>query len=374
MDKNYISSANGFGFAMLKKLTLQDPTKNVFISPASILFALSMVNDGAVGITEESIRSAMQLKGFTRDELNENNLQLARSLMLPDTSVELHVANSLWLNHPFELKPEFTKDCDQKYFAETFERDFSAGATLGELNGWVSKKTGGKIEKILDGFSPDAVLVILDAIYFHGKWTHPFDSSRTVKKPFYTLDGRERAYPRMVQSREYEYYEDPVLQTISIPYGNRFSMVISLPRERKGLAKMLEGLDKTTWSDWVARLRLREGMIGMPRFKMDYSASLVGLLKNLGMNIAFTGAADFSRMTNAIVYITDVVHKTYLDVNERGTEAAAVTSVFGTTSALHPAPPKPFVMIVDHPFFCAIRDNTTGLILFAGAIVDPKSE
>ncbi len=372
---DYISAVNEFGFKLLKTLASREPEKNIFISPVSIFYALSIINNGAAGATETSIKTALQLQEFTQDRINKSNSLLMNLLMVPDSSAELNIANSLWLNEPFELKPEFVKDCNEQYSVETFVKDFAQPSATEEINEWVRNKTHGKIDKIIDQFKKDDLLVILNAIYFNGEWTKPFETIQTEMMPFMLLGGSEKKYPRMHQYGTFEYFESSEFQLVSIPYGKRFSMCIVLPQEREGIHLFLEGLSTAGWSRATSAVSRRYGLIGVPKYKINYAASLVDVLKSFGMSIAFDGGADFSRMTQSSVMISDVIHKTYLDVNEEGTEAAAITLLdVCATMPLRSDPPKPFEMIVDHPFFFAIVDDETGLILFVGAIVDPKSD
>jgi len=375
VNPQYVSSVNEFGFKLLKRLALKNNNlkENIFISPASILFAVTIANIGADGATKDSIQSALQLRDFTKDEINNSNSMLLKSLMLPDTSVELKIANSIWLNKQYKFKPTFLKTCEQDYFADPFVRDFNNNSTLSELNGWVQDKTNGKITKIIEKLRPSDLLVILDAIYFYGKWAHLFDSSKTKEKTFFLIGGNKRKYPRMHQQGTFDYFENSRYQIVSIPYGNRYSMNVILPREQNGLPDFLNIMTYENLEDLMSRLTKRKGIIELPRFKIDYFVSLLDVLRDLGMGIAFGNSANFSLMTDNTVCISNVLHKTYLDVNENGTEAAAVTAVTITfTESVHPQSKPPFVMIIDHPFFCVIKDNITGLILFSGAIVDPK--
>jgi serpin B len=376
VDKAFIGSANEFGFVLLKKLISNDYSKNIFISPASVLLALAMTNDGADSSTMHAIQSTLELQDFTKDQINSSSAQLMESLMLPDTNVELDIANSLWLNHQYKFRPKFMNDCERNYSAECFVRDFNIPNTLIELNGWVTDKTKGKISRILDELTSDNILVILNAIYFNGKWTYPFDSSKTKKEPFFFSDRSRQDYPRMIQYNEFKYYENSEYQAVSIPYGKRYSMCIVLTKQQDGLSNFISGLDHSHWDDLMTRLRLREGTVELPRFKIDYFKSLAKTLEDLGMKEAFGGKANFNLMTEgAKPFISDVLHKTYLEVNEKGTIAAAVTAVsMGGGKSIQPEPPRPFVMTVDHPFFCVIRDNVTGLNIFAGTIVDPKPD
>jgi serpin B len=378
VDKAFISSSNEFGFVLLKKIISNNYSDNVIISPASVLLALALTNDGADGSTMYAIQATLELQNFTQDQINASSAQLMESLMLPDTSVELDIANSLWLNHQYKLKLPFTNDCEQNYSAKCFVRDFANPSTLAELNGWVNNKTKGKISSILDKLGSNDLLVILNAIYFDGKWTNPFNSSLTKEKPFFFIYGSQKDYPRMYQMNRFSYCENSEYQVVSIPYGKRYSMCIVLPRQRDGLPRFISGMNHSNWDELMSQMRLKEGIVELPRFKIDFFKSLAQALQDLGMGVAFGPGANFSRMTGDIMpYISDVFHKTYLEVDEKGTKAAAVTAVImgGHTAAYHPEPPpKPFVMIIDHPFFCVIKDNMTGLNLFTGAIVDPKPD
>jgi len=368
----YVVSANEFGFKLLKQITSEGLNGNVFISPSSILFCLSMASSGAEGPTQDSMRAAMQLSRFTSSNINNHNSYLLKALAERDTNVRVNIANSLWLNQGYGLTTDFNKECRDDYLAQTFERDFRSDKTLKEINAWVSEKTNGRINSILDRLNPDDVVILLNAMYFYGKWTFAFDSTKTKAMPFFLLDGTEKRSPRMTQYHTFEYYENSKFQAIRLPYGDRFSMVIVLPRDRDGLPAFVRDIDSDNWEQWSSRFARRPGFIGLPRFKSEYSVSLMNPLANMGMEIAFGNKANFQRMTTSPVYISNILQKTFVDVNERGTEAVAVTTIMAHPTSVLLNPPKPFEMIVDHPFFCIIQDKTTGLILFEGAIVDPR--
>jgi serpin B len=376
LKKQYVASVNEFGFNLLTKLVSKNPKQNVFISPTSLLYALAMANNGAEGDTKEAIQSVLHLQNFTRDEINTCSAQLSKSLIPTDTCAELNIANSLWLNQQFRLKDEFKAECEHNYSSSSFVRDFASRSTVNEINKWVADKTKGKITSIIDKLTSGDLLVLLNAIYFYGKWSTPFDRKSTAEKPFHLLDGTEKQYPRMSQLRVFEYHENPEYQVVSIPYGKQFSICIFLPRENDGLPQLLEELKEATWIQQLSQLKEQYGRIELPRFKIDYSIHLNEALISLGMGIAFNSDANFSRMTDSPAFISNVFHKTYIEVNEQGTKAAASTSIHMTytTSAYYEPPTIKFNMIIDHPFFCAIKENTTGLIIFAGSIFDPKSD
>jgi serpin B len=375
LQQRYVAAANEFGFQMLARLSSNDSTKNVVLSPASIFFALTMTTGGAEEATKDSMQKTLQLQDFSPEEIDTASAQLLRTLSLPDSSVELKIANSLWLNQQYTLRPEFVTECEHDYLADVFVRDFSMKQTVKEINDWVKTKTNGKIPTIIGSLSRNDLLVLLNAVFFHGTWSSPFNTNDTKEESFFLYGGSEKRYPRMSQHGTFGYFGNSVYQAITLPYGNRFSMLFLLPREQYGLQNFLRTLDTMRWTSLISELNFQQGTIEVPRFRIDYSVSLSKTLKQMGMSIAFQGDADFRRMTHPPVNISDVLHKTYLDVNEKGTEAAAVTAVIieSYTAAVHR--PSPFFhMIIDHPFCCILRDNTTGLILFAGSIADPKTE
>jgi serine protease inhibitor len=369
----YVSSVNEFGIKLIKKLTENGSDNNVFISPTSLLLALTMANDGAAGSTMDSIQTALNLQSFSKNEINTFNSELLTSLMSSDASVELNIANSIWLNQRKKFKSVFIDDCETYYNADTFIRNFSHPNTLLEINSWVSDKTNGKINSIASRLNPEEILVILNAIYFYGRWSFPFEYDDTKDRTFYLIDGNKKVYPRMTQKGTFEYLEDSTSQAINLPYGERFSMYIILPRERNGLPKLLDSLSNDNVYSMINKMGKQKGVISLPKFKVEYSASFVNILKKFGMSIAFNEGANFDMMAESPVFISNVLQKTYLNVAEKGTEAAAVTAVIMTTGiSTNPNPEKLFYMIIDHPFLCLIKDNISGVILFSGAIYDPK--
>lgn len=192
-----------------------------------------------------------------------------------------------------------------------------------------------------------------------------------MQQPFYLTSGTQKQHPMMSQKGKYKYYENEQFQAASLPYGKdgKFSFYVFLPKKNSNLKSFYENLNAENWEKWISQFSLREGLIRLPRFKMDYEITLNTALEALGIGEAFTNQADFSQMGQNF-QISEVKHKTFVEVNEEGTEAAATTSV-GVTAVSATVNQQPFQMIVDRPFFCTIRDNQTGSILFMGAILDP---
>jgi serpin B len=372
MPDNWLTSATTrFAFKLFAQLTQHERGKNIFISPASVFLALAMVYNGAAGETQGGMAEALELAGVSLDEVNRAGAELLRSLQSTDPQVHLAVANSLWGRQGIAFDREFQRRCVEFYAAEVETLDFADPRAPSAINGWVRQHTNGKIEKILDWINRDTLLVLLNAIYFKGNWTRLFDRQRTEARAFHLLGGGQKQLPLMAQSGEYSYCEGPDFQAVSLPYGGeRLSMYVFLPEQRGGLAAFQQRLSDANWSAWMRQFRKTEGTIALPRFKLEYEVTLNQALQTLGMAAAFDARrADFAGMGAGALKIDEVKHKTFVEVNEEGTEAAAVTAVTMMRASF--VPKRTFRMVVDRPFFCAIRDNQIGTILFMGAILDP---
>jgi serine protease inhibitor len=357
-------------FNLFNTLSKQQPNQNIFISPTSVALALSMTYNGVSGETKQEMTKVLELTGMTPQEINAANQALQNSLQKVDPNVQVSIANSLWAKQGFSLKPEFQQTNQEYYKANLTELDFMNPQAPSIINNWVSQKTQGKIDRIVDQISPEQVLFLINAIYFKGNWETPFDKSQTANKTFSLPDGTSKQHPMMSQAGSYGYYETDKFQAVSLPYGEEgaLAMYIFLPDSNSNLATFLQQLTPENWNQWMQILKFRreDGRIEIPRFKMEYEVELNSTLIALGMAGIFDiSKADFSPMTDDNVAVDSVKHKTFVEVNEEGTEAAAVTSMEVSFC-------PPFQMNVDRPFFCAIQDHTTGTILFMGTIVDPQ--
>ncbi len=373
VDPRLIDANNQFGFALLHRLREADEGKNVFLSPTSITLALAMTYNGAAGETEREMAKAMSLEGMSKEELNQAALDLRQSLQSADPKVEIAIASSLWARQGIAFKRQFLETNRQYFGAQVSALDFADPEAPQTINRWVDANTKGKIKKIVDSISPRTVMFLINAIYFHGKWQKPFDKSLTQEKPFHLANGEQMRVPMMAQTGKFPYLKGENFQMVSLPYGDgRLSMVIALPDKDTSLNEWLKSLDAKSWKEWTSRLASTDGELQLPRFKMEYEKTLNDALKSLGMAVAFEpDRADFTGMRDERdLFLEKVHHKAVVDVNEEGTEAAAVTSVqVGITSVQQPRPP--FKMVVDRPFFFAIRDTRTGTVLFMGAVYEP---
>jgi len=373
VDPRLVAGNTRFALNLFGKLARAEPANNVFISPASVSIALAMTYNGADGTTKDSMASVLGLDGMTLDEANRANLVLLSNLAYADPKVRLAIANSLWGNRTVRFDDGFLARNADSFGAGVRSLDFADPRSPGIINEWVSDNTNGKIKNILDQIPSNAILYLVNAIWFKGTWTDQFDKADTRDQAFALADGTRRTVPMMRNDAGYRYLETVAFQAASLPYGDgRFSMYVFLPKTTSSLSAFVAGLTAEAWSGWMAAFGGMDGDIALPRFQIKYKTELVETLSALGMSVAFGDRADFSAMfppdAQPAAAISRVIHQTYLDVNEEGTEAAAATVVgIGPTSV-----PPHFTMVVDRPFFVAIRDNVSGTILFMGTINDPQ--
>ena len=374
-ETSLIESDNLFGLNLFRAISAFEADKNVFISPLSISMALGMTLNGADGTTYEDMKQTLQLAGLTEEEINQSYRSLIDLLTALDPMVVFQIANSIWYRDVFPISQPFV-DLNQEYFdAEVAGLDFNDPDAANVINQWVSTRTNGRIDSIVD--SPiDAltVMILINAIYFKGDWTYKFDVEKSISDQFTLPDDSTKLVSMMVHDEgTFPYFENTAYQIVDLAYGDSlYTMTIVLPKSGTDIDAAIETLDRTTWESWINQLQPQEfGILQVPRFELEYEIELNGILSALGMEIAFDPFnADFTRMRDGAgdnLYITGVKHKTYINVDEDGTEAAAVTSVtVGATSV-----PEMIVMKVNRPFIFMIRERISGTILFIGKIVDP---
>ena len=366
-DVSSVASANTkFGFKLLQDLQEQEPGSNIFISPLSISIALTMTYNGAVGETARAMAEVLEIDELDLTTINHSNAALRTSLENSGPKVEISIANSIWSRQGVEFNSGFL-DRNRLFFgAEIASLDFSAPQAADIINGWVDTNTKGKIKKIVQEIDPGTLLFLINAIYFKGSWQEEFDKSQTRTDIFHLSDGSEKRVPMMHRDGAYPYFRGEHFEAAGLPYGaGDVIMYIFLPNHDSNLNEFLDSLNAENWTSWLSQFSpVRENsMMIIPRFKLEYEVSLNNTLKALGMDIAFGSGADFSGMGPSL-FISDVRHKAVVEVNEEGTEAAAVTVVVGVTSL-------PPIFRVDRPFFFAIYDVETETILFMGTVTEP---
>ncbi|MEO0051383.1 MAG: serpin family protein [candidate division WOR-3 bacterium] len=365
------AAKNRFGFALVNELAAVQPAENLLISPYSIATALTMTATGAAGETKNVILKTLSLSGIRTEELNAGEKNLLDSLITARRNITLEIANSIWARHGIAFKSVFRRKLQHFYSAELFTLDFNSPDAASRINSWVSRRTHDKIRSIISRINPEHALFLINAVYFKGRWQQPFDPQLTAEDIFYLPDNRTVRVQMMHRSGKFSYFAGTGFEAVELPYGQgKISMFLLLPEEKTGLPALLKQLTLENWSAWRARFASRQGEIALPRFRIEYEQSLKPALSQLGMGLAFDlNRADFSAMcSQSRLAIGDVKHKSFIEVNEEGTEAAAVTSVEMVMTAI---PVNSFNLVFNRPFLFLIQDNTTGTILFIGTVVHP---
>ena len=371
-DYQKISTPNNqLGFQLFGEVS-EDNNGNIFISPISLYMALSMLYNGAEGKTKEEIAKVLHVEGMDVNELNKANASLRSKLQNDSTQIQLNVANSIWLNDNFHFRSNFAKNNSHYFQAKIEEININDQKTPKRMNDWSKESTNGKIDNIVsEPLDRYLVAMLINAIYFKGDWTYPFDHEQTQKQSFHVTDGTTKEIPLMVLNETLPYFEHEKFQAVSLPYGDEtVSMKVLLPKENSSLDELKGIFTMDNWKKWESALYEQNGTILLPKFQLEYEAILNDCLVNLGMATAFSQNANFMRMIEEInsLTISAVKQKTFIDVNEEGTEAAAITSVAIAETA---APAKSFYMKVNRPFIIVITDDETETILFMGAIANP---
>jgi serine protease inhibitor len=364
-------AANQFALDLFKRLNAAQPGENVFVSPLSVSFSLGMTMNGADGTTLDEMRSTL---GFGTAELAEINegyrglMALERGL---DESTTFQIANSVWYRQTYAFRQTFIDQVKQTFDADVRASPFDA-TTIATVNAWVSEKTNGKIPTILESIEDDNVMFLINAIYFKGSWREQFDPAKTMDATFQSLTGPQtvRMMNRPKDFGTIRYASTSTATIGELIYGNgAFVMTILMPNSGSEIGALAAGLDTAAWTSFLAQLRDTKFQVALPKFTLSYERELKDDLIALGMRVPFEGAqANFSRMSAHVtpsqnLYISFVKHKTFVDVNEEGTEAAAVTNTGVSVTSLPPC------LCVDRPFVFAIRERFSGTILFLGKMV-----
>jgi serpin B len=380
-DIQAASAANNqFAFDLYGRLRSQDGS--LFFSPYSIDKTLAMTYAGARGDTAKEMAAVLHLKP-DQDQPHRAFLEMRKLLnrgtdpAASNRAVQLSLSANLWGQHGYRFRKEFLGLLRECYGAGLEEVDFGAPDQAEKtINAWVQKQTRGKIPEL---FPPDSLnintrLVLASAIYFKGDWGHAFEKSQTRSEAFRVNAATTVPVPLMHQTETFGYFEDDRLQVLRMPYqGDNLAMLVLLPKKGEGLADLEKTLTAEKLATWVGQLREQKVEVALPKFKLTGGFSLEDTLKALGIKNAFAGGeADFSSMTDGRepLFISAVVHRAYVDVNEEGTEAAAATGVAVESLSLPLRQAVP-VFRADHPFVFAVSDVRTGVILFLGRVVQP---
>ncbi|OFY60642.1 MAG: hypothetical protein A2V50_05780 [Bacteroidetes bacterium RBG_19FT_COMBO_42_10] len=369
-----IESENSFAFDIFREVAENEgSSQNIIISPLSISCALSMTLNGADGTTRDAMLTALRMNGITPEEINSSYKDLTEALLTVDKRVLMTIANSVWTEDRITPKQTFIDILEDYYNAESKEFSITDPTAPDKINEWIEDNTNGLIKEMIDKLEDNTVMLIINAIYFKGKWKLQFDEKDTDQELFYKPGGTSVEVPMMKQTDDFKAYDGDGFILAEFPYGQgNFVMDIILPDARDGVATLLPSITDDTISGWLQQMMTRETDVYIPRFKYGFRKKLKDILTDMGMGIAFTDDADFTNITEyPPLLINDVIHQAFIETNEEGTEAAAATVVeIGLTSM----PLEPLVFNADHPFIYIIRETSTNSIIFMGIVADPLTE
>ncbi|MFA6481413.1 MAG: serpin family protein [Bacteroidales bacterium] len=358
--------SNQFGLKLYGAIYRENPESNLCVSPVSVRTALSMLANGTSAEDMKEILQALDLSEADLPSMNEDYKNLTKYLILKDPKVTFESANSFWYQAGISIVPTFRNDLTEYYNAGVYPVDFNWPGTLNLINNWVSDKTHGKIKEIVTFIPPNTVMNLTNAIYFNGEWTYKFDRKKNKPWGFSKLDRTEVDISVMENNQAYRFYSHPAWYGLEMPYGNgEWAMYAFMPHQTGSLDKLTDWLIDN-WDDIRTRFVSDKTIkIYFPQFIIEKDFDLIPLLQSLGIRRVFRPGANFSRMMDQSFAISAVIHKTYINVNEDGTEAAGVTSMWGIMGS-------PYGLFFDHPFTYVIAERSTGLILFIGQVMDPS--
>ena len=366
-----VSADNRFSFEMFREISTLRDKPNTFFSPLSLNFALGMLYNGASGETRTEMAEVLGMGDFTEIEINEYYQKMSQALLKIDPKTDISIANSIWLRNGFPVKQPFI-DVNKNYFdAAVQSLDFNKPDAVDIINKWCYDKTKKRIPEILK--SIDGNMCLINALYFKSQWSSDtkFDKANTKPGDFTKADLSVINVNLMEQTNRFLYYADENLQCIELPYGNlAYRMVVILGDHSMSIDRLLDYLDDATWQNIIdySMFRGQKVWLKLPRFKIECDMDLAEPVMNVGMKRIFQGG--FANISDADLAVSKIKQKTFVEVNEEGAEAAAVTLI-GRDGALY-EPNEPFQFFADRPFLYLIRERSTGAILFIGRMDEPK--
>ena len=366
-----VARDNAFTFDLFRAVRKHTDKTNVFISPLSVSMALNMTLNGAAGATADEMRAALRESGYSTADINAYSRELREALLRADPKTTIGIANSIWYRQGATVKAPFLEANRTYYDAEVQALDFSSPSATATINGWCARKTNNKIKEIVKQVDPTTFMYLINAVYFKGAWTTRFEKKNTRSADFHRADGSTQQVQMMRLRDTFRCASSDVCDYLEMDYGNHaFSMVIMLPKDGKTTRDAMAALDGQTWAKAMESLAEAYGIVRLPRFKAECEYPMhEHILPDMGMKLPFnpeladlSGIADISAFGR--LFISSVIHKTFVQVDEEGTESAAVTSVDVLPTGESPMQ----VFTVDRPFLFVIREKSTGVILFIGEI------
>lgn len=365
-------SSQEFTFNLYKEV-IQSETGNICLSPFSVSFCLGMIMNGTEGDTYDEIRQVLGFQDFTREDINQYMQTIRKELSTADTSVMIINANSIWINNRFDVRKEFTRLNKKYYQAETYNEPFDSN-TISKINQWSADHTNGKIRKPIQQIDDTFLSILVNSIYFKGRWSNEFRKSATIDEPFRTADSCLINIPTMTSKYYINSYRDEKVTVVELPYGNEtFSMILFLPTKKdRDIDEIITHLDKEQWDGWLSNLSLHKFELHLPRFKVEQKTNLEKRLKALGIKKAFIASSDFAKMCQTEkFYIHSLSQNSFIEVNEEGTEAAA-TTVASIIAEEEIVSNFPAIIRFDRPFGYMIKEKNSGVILFTGKVARPE--
>jgi serine protease inhibitor len=361
-----------FAFDLLRQVVVEQPRGNLFISPYSVSSVLQMVGEGARGETKTEIENTLHLGHG--DAVAADWKALNQSLIGGQAGVSLSQASSIWYTDSIRPRPDFLARCTDLFGAKTGSLNFADPQSAKIINDWAARNTFGRIKDVVSWpIDPHTRVILANAIYFKGRWAVEFDRKATANHNFTRLDNTSAPVPMMRRRGHFDYFQAPGFQAVRLPYvGGRLQMYLFLPVVSSGVRQLLGGFDGGSWQNRILpQFRSHDGTVMLPRFTFKFAVTLNQALAALGMPGAFTSSADFSAMADGAVQLSEITQNSFVELNEEGTEAAAVTMGRMHATAVRPEE-RPFELILDRPFFFVIADEHTGTILFEGLMRDPS--
>ncbi|HNQ67207.1 MAG TPA: serpin family protein [Bacteroidales bacterium] len=370
-QKEIVVAGNEFSLGLFQKVS-ETTDDNFMISPLSVNYALAMTANGAKNNTQDQMLTTLGFEGFEINEFNEFFHYIMDEIVDLDSKVTLSIANSIWYRNTFNIVQSFL-DVNQEYYnAHVQALNFDSPEAISTINDWVSDNTNDKIPTIIDNIPTDAIMYLINAVYFYGKWRYEFDNSQTQNGDFYISDNNSIQVEMMKMEAGLKYYFDESVNVVELPYGQgNFVMDILLPVYESNPADLIANLDQARWTEITQGLYDQDILLTMPKFQFEFENDLIPMLSELGMTDLFNpNMADLSGINGTGgLFVSKVKHKTYIDVTEKGTEAAAVTAV--EVSLTSGVPDGPVYFTCDRPFVFIIRERSTEVILFTGVVKNP---
>ena len=385
-----VNIGNYFAFNIFREVSTAAAEPNTFFSPLSLNLALGMLYNGASGVTRTEMAEVLGMADFTDLEFNEYYQKMIKALLEIDPLTEIGIGNSIWYRDGFSVKQPFI-DLNRDYFdAEVQALNFNRPDAAKIINAWCAEKTKDRIKEIVDDpICDEVVMCLINALYFKSKWKYEFDKADTKPDDFVKADNQKVKANMMEQTQVMSYYADKHLQCVELPYGydssiesgltyaqdgkpysnEAFSMVVILPADDMGIDGIIDYMDETVWQNIIEKLSYQNVKLKLPRFKIECTIPLNEPIKNAGMTRIFQGG--FDNISDISLQVSNILQKTFVEVNEEGTEAAAVTSIAFVTAVID-TPPQPVSFFANRPFLYVIKERSTGAILFIGRMDEPK--